>query len=180
MKLHFKHLDQVSRNFMMEELETDIANEAVRISGYLNERGQKQWLQVLRNAILSGDNTSLEESIIDNNFMKDTILRKSYGKSLHRVEVPDQEEYRISEFAFNRYYARAICRIAIGQNSKDVEICRLREFFSNQYKLNSYIGTQLNAKSTLAAIRNQQVGRSIERAIGLPMGSGGWTLKLID
>lgn len=63
MGIHYENLDEKTREFMLEELETDIRHGKMYISPRLNSLGRSKWVELLREAIKSYDDVWLANQL---------------------------------------------------------------------------------------------------------------------
>lgn len=182
MGLHYENLDEVTRTFMIEELDIDIANGKSHKFICLNEFGETAWVLALREAMQAGNDDSLESAILQNGFLKDTFVYQTFGGSRTR-EVTQYDVLRISEDPFNQYYARAICRRAINEGLKKVEIYGARAIsnLEEERHFQKFFGNRVDAYKTLNDLRNQTSACHVEKALGVPAGSPrGLSLRLFS
>jgi len=184
MGLHYENLDETTRAYMIDEIDIAIAKGNLKINHLLNDAGKLAWPVVIREAIQSGDDNSLEQYLSKNELLKqEYMLRSHCGPKFFKTK--DYDALMICEEVFNRYYARGVCRRAIDECLEEVEIydaSATSETWIDVYlkpkkrKLNvkthhrSFVGRRLEPYKTLNEIRNQQVGRCIDAALGVPIG----------
>ena len=63
MGLEYKNLYERTRKFMVEEIERDIAKNALFLSDNLNPQGKIDYPNLIRNAAMSGSDVTLAEDI---------------------------------------------------------------------------------------------------------------------
>src|SRR5947207_11482309 len=63
MALNLAHLDACTRRFMLAELDADLADGTIYHSPQLSEEGQRHYVRLLRDALLSGTDASFAEAL---------------------------------------------------------------------------------------------------------------------
>ena len=63
MALYFENLDDRTRGLMLDEMEYDIANNQLHISPFLSGQGQRDYANLLRDALQNGNDETLAESL---------------------------------------------------------------------------------------------------------------------
>ena len=63
MTLYLENLDDRTRQLMLDELEYDIAHNQLHISPFLSGQGQRDYLELIREAIRSGTDQTLAENL---------------------------------------------------------------------------------------------------------------------
>lgn len=145
---NFQNLTDSVRDKMLSEVEMDIANENLYVSGRLNQTGIEQYSVFLKESIKDGNEETLEASLIDNDCLKKTEVHN--GKI---NKVPSNSAKLIAQSEFNRFYIRAICLEAIESGIEYVEVYRSRESSYSRPESEAMIGRQINPNKLLEDLR---------------------------
>ncbi|MFH1649934.1 MAG: DUF6036 family nucleotidyltransferase [Candidatus Woesearchaeota archaeon] len=150
----FQNLEDV-RQLMAEELDYDIVQNKVYLSKFMPESYRLRYLESLRKEVFTGSENSLSEHIKD--FL---LLTKSVGGRTR----PRDAHVTFGEGEFNRYYMRAVCRLAISLG-KTVKVYRFKQVKSPRQGSEAKIGLILEPRKLLDDLRNN-VGA--DTVLGLP------------
>jgi hypothetical protein len=176
MGLAYENLDADTRKYMLEEIDMDVQAGTVYISRFLNPLGCARWPTLLREAASSGNDDGLAAAI-----MTDQCLHTQYEKKKPKggttwASVPYTASQTMGEGEFNRYYARGLCRRAIAEGVKELEVYRAKSVAVPRFDSQAKVGTLVDAELILADLRTTQ---GVEPALGLPPGpNSGLTLRL--
>jgi hypothetical protein len=166
MGLHYKNLDEKTREFMLREVEMDIENETLYLSKRLNFNGQSLWADLLKEAIMRHDDDWLADQLKFNNCLSSYETRKVRGK-IKQVKVPKSAHKTLAEGEFNRYYIRGVCARAISEGIEEVVIYRGKIVQQPRPESQNMIGKLINAKSLLESLRKSS---GVDPALGIPPG----------
>lgn len=120
MALKLDNLDDITRKYMVEEMQGDISERKVYISSRLNADGKIRFQELLIASAKSGNDGTLAESLLG--YFNE---KESNGKGSYK-SIPYNANVTLAEGEYNRYYIRALCRRAILEN-KRIEVCRVRD-----------------------------------------------------
>ena len=126
MSLLLPHLDQRTRDLMLEEVDYDTERQQLHISPYLSGQGQHDYEQLLRQAIENGDETTLAAQLAERRRIARTAHRRKPGGGYNIVTVPQNAAEMIAESEFNRYYIRALCRRALQDGIEQLVVYRAK------------------------------------------------------
>lgn len=153
MGLHYEHLNERVRAHMVEELDLDLeGGRGVYISKRFNERGRELWPELLREALAHGTDISLEEALWANDCFK------FHHKGSRVAETAGQT---LAEDQFNRYYLRALCRIAQEDGIGQVEVIRAGHVSQPRFSSNALIGALLDVGPLLESLRSNHVSKAL-------------------
>lgn len=174
MALMLQNLDDRTRKFMLEELELDVANRTLYISPRLNQSGEMQYENLLRESIKCGDDSSLAESLRTK--MKLTEQRQKPKGGITIAKVPITAADTLAEGEFNRFYARGICRRTIEDGIQEVEVYRAKQVRNPRPESEAMIGKKIETRALLEDLRTHP---GVEPALGLPPGpNSGLSVRL--
>lgn len=126
MALHYEDLDERTRHFMLEEVESDVAENVLYISPRLNISGQQDYERLLKEAISEHDDTWLTAELRYGDYFNPTLERHTQ-KGITTQKMPSNAPDTLAEGEFNRFYIRGLCRRAIEDDIREVEVYRGRE-----------------------------------------------------
>ena len=76
MSLYYVNLDDRTRQLMLEEVDYDISHNQLHISPFLSGQGQHDYINLLREAIQSGNDQTLAEQLRAHRRINKTLPRK--------------------------------------------------------------------------------------------------------
>ena len=120
MALKLDHLDDITRKYMVEEIQGDVSEGKVYISSRLNDAVKIKFPELLIASAKSG-NDSLKGYFNE---------KESNGKGSCR-SIPDNANVTLAEGEYNRYYIRALCVRAIIENKEIIE--QIKAFIDKKY-----------------------------------------------
>lgn len=176
MALRFENLDAASREAMLREIERDVASGDVYVSNYLNESGQRDWVEVLRDAAANGSDDTLANKIRDSGYLKTEVERRKPKGGFTVARVPYTAHETLGEGEFGRYYARGLCLRAIDEGIPELEVYRAKDVREPRQESQQKIGMRVDPKVILEDLRRTQ---GVEPALGVPPGpNSGLTLRI--
>ncbi len=176
MGLNYQNLDDRTREFMLQEIEHDVAANRVYVSNYLNAAGAASWVDLLRVATQSGNDDSLAQQIRGERLLKIEVERKKPKGGFTMARVPHTAHETLGEGEFGRYYVRGLCARAIADGIPTLEVYRAKAVAQPRLGSEEKIGNLVNPNEILDDLRNT-VG--VEPLLGLPPGpNSGLTLKI--
>jgi hypothetical protein len=176
MPLNLVNLDANTRQFMLEEIDQDIAEGKLYYSPRLSAAGKQQYPDLLRNAARSGTDESLAGELRTQGRLNATEERRKPKGGTTIAQVPVTAPETLAEGEFNRFYARGLCRRALAQQIESVVVYRAKEVVNPRAESVALIGTSLPAKQLLDDLR-ANIGT--DTALGLPPGpNSGLSVKL--
>lgn len=172
MAFNFLSLDQNTRDEMAVEIANDITNNQLYLSNRLSLTGLADYPKLLKMAAKDHDEVWLAEQLMEQNRLNQIEQSASGSK-----RVPINAAITLSEGEFNRYYMRALCRIAIIDNLK-LEVYRAKAVNISRISSEEKIGQSVAPKTLLNDLRDS-IG--VETALGLPQGpNSGLSVKLVS
>src|SRR5512147_1266918 len=113
MSLYYVHLDDRTRLLMWEEVEYDISRNQLHISPFLSGQGQRDYVNLLREAIQHGTDETLAQELREHRRILRTLPRRNPKGGYSISATPENAAQVLAESEFNRYYIRALARRAI-------------------------------------------------------------------
>lgn len=176
MGLKYQNLEDRTREFMLQEIERDVAEGRVYISNYLNEQGASMWVEILREAARSGDDESIAQKIREDGLLKFEAERKKPKGGYTMARVPHTAAETLGEGEFGRYYVRGLCARAIEDKIPHLQVYRAKAVAQPRPGSEEKVGSLVEPSAILDDLRNT-VG--VEPLLGLPPGpNSGLTLMI--
>ncbi len=126
MALYFENLDDRTRQLMLDEMEYDITNHQLHISPFLSGQGQRDYENLLREALQSGDDETLAQSLREHRRILRTLPRRNPNGGDSIAATAENAAQVLAESEFNRYYIRALARRAIEDGIPELVIYRAK------------------------------------------------------
>lgn len=165
MEFNFENLNEQTRLAMVSEVKTDIDRETIYYSKRFTKYGRINYLALLLDAVKSGNEQTLAKSIKFNYCFVETEKRE--GKSgVIQANIPKNANQIFAESEFNRFYIRALAKIAISTN-RELFIYRAKQSKSPRPESERLIGKNIDPVNLLYDLRNN-IG--VDTALGLPAG----------
>ncbi len=174
MAFTFKNLTNETRRYMAEEVNYDLQKNILYISERLSTVGKSVYPALLLKSIESGTEATLAQSLLGK--FNPTYLRTNSNGTFTSVKMPYNQNIMLAEGEFNRFYIRALCRIAISNGCK-LKIYRAKLSSSPRIESERKIGSFIDPEQLLWDLRNN-VGT--DTALGLPPGpNSGLSVELV-
>lgn len=175
MTLNLVNLDDRTRQYMLQELERDIASGSLYMSTRFNEIGRREYPALMREAISTQDDTWLAHQI-RNGLMNLTETKRTPKGNITTANVPVTAPDTFAEGEFNRFYARGLCLRAIEDGIQELTVYRAKEVSHARSASIAMIGTTLNVQTLLNDLRTHQ---GMDTAFHLPPGpNSGLSVRL--
>ena len=177
MALFFENLDDRTRQLMLEEMEYDIANHQLHISPFLSGQGQRDYENILRDALQSGNDETLAESLREHRRILWTLPRRNPTGGYSIAATAENAAQVLAESEFNRYYIRALARRALEEGIPELVVYRAKPVTTPRPESEARIETSLSPQDLLEDLRAHT---GDERpSLGVPSGpNSGLTVRL--
>jgi len=153
MALKFENLDDRTRQLMLAEMEYDIANHQLHISPFLSGQGQRDYENLLREALKNGNDETLAESLREHRRILRTLPRRNPSGGYSITATAENAAQVLAESEFNRYYIRALARRAIEDDIPELVICRAKPVRTPRPESEARIETSLPPQELLEDLR---------------------------
>ena len=168
MSLYYHNLDDRTRQLMQDELEYDIAHNQLHISPFLSGQGQRDYANLLRQAIENGSDETLEKDLRAHRRITRALPRRSRSGRYGIVATPTNAAQILAEGEFNRYYIRALARRAIEDGILELVVYRAKRVRRPRVESEALVETTIPAKDLLEDLRSHT---DQPPALGVPAGS---------
>lgn len=174
MEFNFENLDEQTRLAMISEVKTDRDKKVIYYSKRFTKYGRIKYLALLLDAVKSGDEQTLAKSIKINYCFVETEKRE--GKNgVIQANIPKNANQVFAESEFNRFYIRALAKIALSTN-RGLIIYRAKQSKTPRPESELMIGKKIDPLNLLYDLRNH-IG--VDTAFGLPAGpNSGLSVRL--
>jgi hypothetical protein len=139
---------------MLDEMQYDIDHSQLHISPFLSGQGQRDYPDLLREAIESGNDETLAESLRMHRRILRTLPRrlpKTGGYSI--AATPENAAEVLAESEFNRYYIRGLARRAIEDGISELVIYRAKPVRNPRPDSEARVETALSPEELLEDLR---------------------------
>ncbi len=153
MALYLENLDDRTRELMLEEMEYDIAHNELHISPFLSGQGQHDYPRLLQEAIQSGTDASLAESLRAHRRILRTLPRRQNKGGYTIAATPENAADILAESEFNRFYIRGLARRAIEDDIPELVVYRAKQAQNPRPESEARIETSLSPQEILADLR---------------------------
>ena len=177
MALYFENLDDRTRKLMLEEMDYDIAHNQLHISPFLSGQGQRDYTNLLREALQSGTDETLMQRLQEHRRILRTLPRRNPNGGYSITATAENAAQVLAESEFNRYYIRALARRALEDGVPELVIYRAKPVMNPRPESEARIETSLPPQELLEDLRSHP---GDERpTLGVPSGpNSGLSVRL--
>ncbi|HEX6270436.1 MAG TPA: hypothetical protein VFZ43_09385 [Anaerolineales bacterium] len=177
MALYFENLDERTRQLMLDEMEYDISHNQLHISPFLSGQGQRDYANLLREALDSGNDETLAQRLREQRRILRTLPKRKPKGGYSISATPENAAQVLAESEFNRYYIRAIARRAIEDGIQELVIYRAKPVSQPRPESEARIETTLSPEELLEDLRSHPGDEP--PALGVPSGpNSGLSVRL--
>jgi hypothetical protein len=177
MALYLENLDDRTRQLMLDEMEYDVTHNQLHISPFLSGQGQRDYGNLLREAIQSGNDETLAESLREHRRILRTLPRRNPKGGYSISTAPENAAQVLAESEFNRYYIRALARRAIEDDIPELVIYRAKPVANPRPESEARIETTLSPQELLDDLRSHPGDEP--PSLGVPSGpNSGLSVRL--
>jgi hypothetical protein len=171
MGLIYENLDDRTRRLMLDEMEGDIAANRLHISAYLSGQGQRDYPNLLREAIQKGSDDSLAETLTQQRRLERAAPRRDQSEGFSLVAVPSNAAQVLAESEFNRYYIRGLARRALEDGITQLVVFRAKPVERPRPESEALVETTIDPQAILDDLRAHS-GEPPSLAVPAGPGSG--------
>jgi len=153
MALYFENLDDRTRQLMLDELDYDLAHNQLHISPFLSGQGQRDYGNLLREAIQNGTDESLAENLKAHRRINRTLPRRQPKGGYSIAATPENAADVLAESEFNRYYIRGLARRAIEDGVSELVIYRAKPAKNPRPESEARVETTVSPQELLEDLR---------------------------
>src|SRR5687768_11535489 len=177
MALYFENLDDRTRQLMLDEMQYDIAQNQLHISPFLSGQGQRDYTNLLREALENGNDETLAQNLREHRRILRTLPKRNPKGGYSISATPENAAQVLAESEFNRYYIRALARRAIEDGIQELVIYRAKAVSNPRPESEARVETTLSPQELLEDLRSHP---GDERpSLGVPSGpNSGLSVRL--
>lgn len=177
MALYLENLDDRTRQLMLDEMDYDISNNQLHISPFLSGQGQRDYANLLREALQSGTDETLAQNLREHRRILRTLPRRNPSGGYSIAATAENAAEVLAESEFNRYYIRALARRAIEDGISELVVYRAKPVRTPRPESEARVETALSPQELLADLRSHP---GDERpSLGVPSGpNSGLSVRL--
>jgi hypothetical protein len=177
MALYLENLDDRTRQLMLDEMEYDVTHNQLHISPFLSGQGQRDYANILREALQSGSDETLAETLREHRRILRTLPRRNPKGGYSISATPENAAQVLAESEFNRYYIRALARRAIEDGISELVIYRAKPVSNPRPESEARIETTLPPQELLDDLRSHPGDQA--PSLGVPSGpNSGLSVRL--
>ena len=154
MAFEFEDLDATTRRYMLDEMRRDIILDEFTLSRRLTEHGDDLFPDLLEEAINLHDEDWLAYQLEYNECIE-AIEPRTVDGIVTMVKVPRNAAQLMAEAAFNAYYMRALCRRALDEGERYVEVYRAKPTATRRRRSALTEGARFLAEHLLTDLRQR-------------------------
>jgi len=177
MALYFENLDDRTRKLMLDEMEYDIEHDQLHISPFLSGQGERDYANLLREALQSGNDETLAQSLRVHRRILKTLPRRNPKGGYSIAATAENAAEVLAESEFNRYYIRGLARRAIEDGVQQLVVYRAKPVRNPRPESETRVETAISPQELLDDLRSHP---GDERPIlGVPSGpNSGLSVRL--
>jgi hypothetical protein len=156
MSFEFRHLDDVTRGYMLEEIRAARQENNLYYSRRFNDDGIARWPVLLETAARSHDDHWLAYQLEAEGLMRGLEGARTPSGGYTIRHVPHTAAEIMAEGQFNRYYILGICRRALAAGKSSVVIYQAKQRASESAGPDALAGFSLDAQGLYDALRLHQ------------------------
>lgn len=153
MALYFENLDDRTRQLMLDEMDYDITNNQLHISPFLSGQGQRDYANLLREALQNGNDETLAQNLREHRRILRTLPRRNPTGGYSIAATAENAAEVLAESEFNRYYIRALARRAIEDGIQELVVYRAKPVRTPRPESEARVETALSPEDLLADLR---------------------------
>jgi hypothetical protein len=174
MEFVYCDLDDHTRQLMISEVDTDIADGTLVASKRFSDAGREVYPALLREAVSRGDESTLADALLAGpNFKPQEWVNR--GQGYWRTVVASTAAKTFADGEFNRFFVRALALAALEADIALVEVYRAKAVSEPRAESEARIGASYPPSELLADLRAH---KGFETAIGLGRPNSGLSARL--
>ena len=177
MALNLENLDDRTRQLMLDEVDYDVSHNQLHISPFLSGQGQRDYVNLLREAIQNGTDESLAQNLRTRRRILRTLPRRQPKGGYSIAATPQNAAEVLAESEFNRYYIRGLARRAIEDGIDELVVYRAKPARNPRPESESRVETTFSPEELLQDLRAHPGDEP--PALGVPSGpNSGLSVRL--
>jgi len=172
MKANFEELDQKTREFMLEEFETEQSSGNPYISPLLSDSGREVFLELTKKAIVSEDEEFLSISLSKQEYWKEKQEYTRDGITREKRINFNQAAERLGFSEFNTWYVRGLAKKLITEGVRKCQIYRAKKPKWEPAECSKHEGQIVDAKVIYEGHRTKYWPEKNDYAFSIPAQPG--------
>lgn len=156
MSFDFRHLDDVTRGYMLDEIQAARQEKNLYYSKRFNDDGIARWPELLQQAARRHDDHWLAYRLETEGLMKGLEGARTPSGGYTIRHVPHTAAEIMAEGQFNRYYMLGICRRALAGSKATVTVYRAKPRAGQVEDPDGLVGASFDARALHAELRLHQ------------------------
>jgi len=153
MALTYHNLDDRTRKLMSDEMDYDIAHNQLHISPFLSGQGQRDYVNLLREAIQRGSDETLAKNLRAHRRITKALPRRKPEGGYMIAAAPVNAARLLAESEFNRFYIRALARRAMEDGIPELVVYRAKQVRKPRPESEALVETTIAPEALLADLR---------------------------
>jgi DNA repair photolyase len=153
MSLYYVNLDERTRLLMQDEVEYDIARNQLHISPLLSGQGQRDYENLLQEAIQHGTDETFAQELRAHRRITRTLPRRKPKGGFAIAATPNNAADILAESEFNRFYIRALARRAIEDGIPNLVVYRAKPVENPRPESEALVESTLSPEEVLNDLR---------------------------
>lgn len=159
-------LSERIRPWMLREFEYDLAHNQLYFSPMLSNRGLRDYVRLLHDALLGGSMQTLAAQLrLQRRLQRTTRRIKPNGESVVS-NAPLTNADKLAESEFNRYYLRALCQLALADKVPFVIVSEAQAVINPQPDTTLALETAFSPQEFLDELRAES-GKVFKLGVGV-------------
>jgi len=177
MALYLENLDDRTRQLMLDEMDYDIEHHQLHISPFLSGQGQRDYENLLRDALQNGNDETLAQSLREHRRILRTLPRRNPNGGYSIAATAENAAQVLAESEFNRYYIRGLAPRAIEDGIPELVIYRAKPAKNPRPESEARVETTISPQDLLDDLRAHPGDEP--PALGVPAGpNSGLSVRL--
>lgn len=145
---NFEELDEKTRKYMLEEFEKEISGNNPYRSKEFSDEGWRQFPEIMKRAILYGNEETLIKDLQNPTYWKDYGERfmKKTGKVIRYKIDPVVAAERFAQTEFNTWYVRGLARRLLEEGVENCQVYRAAPAINPRIECCGYEGQVFSVK----------------------------------
>lgn len=122
--MHYEELDDITRQYMLKEFEIELNSELAYVSKALSEIGKGQFPDLMKEAIMKGDENTLYNSIAIEKYWEPTEIYNTKTGPKERKRNIEQSATRLATSEFSTFYVKGLAKKLLDEGEVYCEIYR--------------------------------------------------------
>lgn len=142
-----------TRRLILDEVEYDITQNQLHISPFLSGQGQRDYVNLLREAIQNGSDETLTKALGTHQRIQRALPRRKESGGFMVAAAPSNAANLLAESEFNRFYIRALARRVLEDGITELIVYRAKNVDKPRPESEALIETSIPPQDLLTDLR---------------------------